>query len=197
MGILVDLAVTALQDVDIAVDSNRYESIDEIEEILLAQGPTYFQRLLSPSKLWKVHYIFGGVKVRLDIYLMTMHNVGKGFYSGSKIEWKEHPQQFAECRPFVIPVMTASALLDLKLVALLERKHDKDFQDIFFLLWNHGIDQEVGLPWYASQTDPKVDHIIGKLHKHGVEYLRMTTRPAFSEAFGNNLAFISKLKKTE
>lgn len=106
-----------------------------------------------------MHFITDdGAKVRLDIYNMIMHNTGGGCYRNCTIQIAEQPLQFEDCPAFNCPVLPYTTLVDLKLVAYLERGQEKDLADVFFILWTLELDKEAGLPWYASQS-PK--HALG------------------------------------
>jgi len=146
------------------VDSDSTEPIDKIESVLMEVAPTVFYRRLSPSKLLKVHYLSKDhIPVRLNIYNTTMHNVGTNTYRKFKILSLIQPQKFTDITVFICPVLSAAALTDLKMVASAERRHQKDLNDIFFVLISQLNDQKDPYPWCRAQAAKSVPMIFNRL----------------------------------
>lgn len=136
---------------DIAVDGPDFTHIDEIEETLLRAAPNRFRRALTPSNLNKVHYqADDGLLVRLDIYNIEMHSLGEGTFQGFPILSSTQPQEFPNIPPFECKVMCLEHLIDMKLVAFLERGNHRDLQDISFGLFMARLTPSPGFAWYAK-----------------------------------------------
>ena len=176
------------------VDSEELTPIDEIENTLIMHAPTSFARALLPSKLLKVHYISDdGSKVRLDIYNTMMHNTGGGQHHGFQIEKLIQPQQFAECPSFECPVLTATTLVDLKLVAFLERGHGNDLIDIFFILWTLRLDMAAGLPWYEEQMSKHLINMSDEIQSYARQWICKHASHQSSAVFDTNMDFIKNI----
>lgn len=80
-----------------------------------------------------------------------MHNIGDGFYHNFELHRMKQPHQFAECPAFDMPVLSATALVDLKLVAFLERQHAKDLRDVFFMMMEVKLDAVAGFPFLRRE----------------------------------------------
>jgi hypothetical protein len=184
-----------MQDIDIIVDSEEFRVIDVIEDTLIRTNPRRFRKLLSPSNLLKVHYVFEkGHKVRLDIYNTTMRSTGLGHYHRLKIHRMRLSQQLEGCPEFECPVATLNALVDMKLVAELERSQMKHFEDVFFALWTLPLNEEDGLPYYADRCIEHTTKLSDRLGEHARVYAPDLNYETWPNVFRGNLIFWGEIE---
>ena len=152
-----------------------------------------FRKVLSPSRLLKVHYHSDdGHIVRFDIYNSTMHSTGAGVYHGFKIEHcvlieESIAQSLTDQH---LPVMSLLALVDMKLVAYLERRQAKDFEDIFFALWEKNLGVNAGLPWFQQNVSRHEDLVSGELMERAQQHRSLMRTDQISPCFDANLAIV-------
>ena len=120
-----------------------------------------------------------------------MHNTGGGRHHGFQIEKLIQPRQFTECPSFECPVLTATTLVDLKLVAFMERGHEKDMIDIFFILWTLRLDMTVGLPWYAEQMSKHSTNVSDQIQGYARQWMSTHATHQPPAVFDSNMNFIN------
>lgn len=102
------------------------------------------------------------------------------------------PQQLEACPEFECPVATLNALVDMKLVALLDRNQTKDFEDIFFALWGLPLDEVDGLPYFAERYLEQSINLSARLEERAKEYAQGVYCKAWPGVFKGNLEFLKK-----
>lgn len=121
-----------------------------------------------------------------------MHSTGEGSYHNFTIEYRDLPTNQGIIR---VPVLPLATLVDMKLVAYLERAQNKDFEDIFFALWTQSLDSEVDLPWYRHcVSTPQAVPVASQLETRAEEQLVALALKPQPNAFNDGLRVVQRME---